>query len=436
MGTTGKERKNMLIHVIKQGDTLWKLSQQYGVSAERLASDNGITNPRRLMIGQALAVLQPARTYTVRRGDTVDSVARRFGLPPIELIQNNPDLASAPVLRPGRMLTIRFEGEKRRTITLNGYVYPYVQRAVLAYALPFMTYVTIFGYGFTENGDLIPIDDQPILDLAARFQTAPVMLLSAITEDGTFNSARASLLFGDPALQEKVLDEVLAVMLSKGYAGLDIDFEYIPPEVTEGYLDFIERAAEKLNPYGFFVNTDLAPKTSGTQRGLLYEAHDYAEVGSRSDTVLLMTYEWGYTFGPPMAVAPLDKVRQVVEYAVTEIPAQKILMGLPNYGYVWRLPYERGFTQASSIGNQYAVDLAARYGAEIQFDGPAASPFFRYTSGGAQHIVWFEDVRSMNAKFELMDAYGLLGGGYWNLMRPFNQNFAFLSGTYHIRKVR
>lgn len=76
----------------------------------------------------------------------------------------------------------------------------------------------------------------------------------------------------------------------------------------------------------------------------------------------------------PWLLAPLDKVRQVVEYAVTEIPAQKILMGLPNYGYVWRLPYERGFTQASSIGNQYAVDLAARYGAEIQFDGRPLPP--------------------------------------------------------------
>lgn len=426
----------MLIHVVKQGDTLWKLSRRYGVSVERLTSDNGIADPRRLMIGQALAVLQPAQVYTVRRGDTVDSIARRFGLAPIELIQNNPDLAVTGVLRPGRTLSIRFEGEKRRTITINGYVYPHVQRAVLAYALPFMTYVTIFGYGFTLQGGLIPTEDQPIIDLAARFQAAPVMLLSSITEDGTFDSGKASALFENPALQEKVLDEVLAVMLSKGYVGLDIDFEYIRPEDTQGYLDFISLAAEKLNPYGFFINTDLAPKTSAVQRGLLYEAHDYAQVGSRSDTVLLMTYEWGHTGGPPMAVAPLDMVRQVVEYAVSEIPAKKIMLGLPNYGYVWRLPFERGVTLAASIGNQYAVTLAARHGAEIQFDNEAASPFFRYYSGGKEHVAWFEDVRSISAKFELIDAYDLLGGSYWNLMRPFNQNFAFLSGNYQIRKVQ
>ena len=125
----------MLIHVVKQGDTLWKLSRRYGVSVERLTSDNGIADPRRLMIGQALAVLQPAQVYTVRRGDTVDSIARRFGLAPIELIQNNPDLAVTGVLRPGRTLSIRFEGEKRRTITINGYAYPHVQRAVLALSL-------------------------------------------------------------------------------------------------------------------------------------------------------------------------------------------------------------------------------------------------------------------------------------------------------------
>lgn len=63
-----------------------------------------------------------------------------------------------------------------------------------------------------------------------------------------------------------------------------------------------------------------------------------------------------------MAVAPLDKVRQVVAYGVTEIPPQKILMGLPNYGYDWLLPFEKGVTRATSIGNQYAVEIAAKTG--------------------------------------------------------------------------
>ena len=119
-------------------------------------------------------------------------------------------------------------------------------------------------------------------------------------------------------------------MREKGYVGLDVDFEYIQPEDSAAYVGFLQNATARLHAEGYFVNTDLAPKTSSRQRGLLYEAHDYGSIGAVSDTVLLMTYEWGYTYGPPLAVAPLDRVREVVEYAVTQIPVRKILMGIPN----------------------------------------------------------------------------------------------------------
>ena len=148
-----------------------------------------------------------------------------------------------------------------------------------------------------------------------------------------------------------------------------------------------------------------------------------------------MTYEWGYTYGPPMAVAPLNQVRQVARYAVSEIPRDKILLGVPNYGYDWTLPYEQGVSRAENIGNQGAVLRAARYGAEIQFDETAQSPFFEYYTGGRKHIVWFEDVRSIQAKLALAVEFSLLGVGWWNIMRAFNQNWALLSARYDISKV-
>lgn len=144
----------------------------------------------------------------------------------------------------------------------------------------------------------------------------------------------------------------------------------------------------------------------------------------------------GLTYGPPMAVAPLNKVREVVDYAVTVIPRQKIMMGLPNYGYDWILPFIQGVTRATTIGNDYAVEIAARSRAEIQFDQTAQSPFFEYRdTNGLSHVVWFEDVRSMQAKFGLMDEYGLIGGGYWNIMRPFAQNWAFISARYEVQTI-
>lgn len=135
-----------------------------------------------------------------------------------------------------------------------------------------------------------------------------------------------------------------------------------------------------------------------------------------------------------MAVAPLPQVRQVLEYGVTQIPPEKIFMGIPNYGYDWRLPYEPKRTRATNIGNQEAIQIAARVGATIQYDETAQSPFFTYMQNGASHEVWFEDVRSIQAKYNLLDELSLLGAGYWNVMRPFAQNWTFLATRYHIKK--
>ena len=134
-----------------------------------------------------------------------------------------------------------------------------------------------------------------------------------------------------------------------------------------------------------------------------------------------------------MAVAPLRNVRQVLDYAVTEMPPEKIFLGIPNYGYDWALPFRQG-NKATSISNQYAVELAARHYAAIRFDEKAQSPWFRYVDGtGQEHEVWFEDARSIRAKLALTQEYGLHGVSYWNLMRPFPQNWLVLNALYQIQ---
>lgn len=134
-----------------------------------------------------------------------------------------------------------------------------------------------------------------------------------------------------------------------------------------------------------------------------------------------------------MAVAPLPNVRQVVEYALTEIPANKIWLGVPNYGYDWPLPFVRGETKATSISSQQAVALARKYGQAIEYDQRAQSPHFNYTDeSGVRHEVWFEDARSIQAKLALIPEYGLVGAGYWNLMRPFPQNWMVLASQYNV----
>ena len=172
-------------------------------------------------------------------------------------------------------------------------------------------------------------------------------------------------------------------------------------------------------------------------RDSLYEAHDYKLLGQSANYVLLMTYEWGYTYGPPMAVAPINQVRRVIEDGVTEISPAKILMGIPNYGYDWTLPFVQGESRAEKISNTEAVERAARFGVEIQWDPVAESPWYRYTDPeGREHEVWFENAASIRAKFNIVEEFGLAGVSYWNLMDYFPENWAVLNSMFTVLKIQ
>jgi len=237
----------------------------------------------------------------------------------------------------------------------------------------------------------------------------------------------------DPAARQRLIDTVIETMQARGYEGLDVDFEYIDPADAALYAYFLGELRPRVNALGYELYAALAPKSSADQPGVLYEGHDYGLIAQNVDAVLLMTYEWGYTYGPPMAVAPLASVRRVVDYALTEFPPEKALLGMPNYAYDWTLPFVSGSSRARLIGNEEAVRLAVREGAEIRFDTTAQTPWFSYTDAQERvHEVWFEDVRSVNAKFDLMESYNLRGLGYWNFMRPFTACFSLQNLRFEV----
>ena len=423
----------MEIHVVRPGDTLQSIADEYGVSRARLQQDNRLTNPNRLVVGQTIVIRHPSEYYTVQRGDTLFSIARSYRLSPRRLQQLNPQLAGETQVLPGQQLVLALENEPTESILTTGYAYPFVDKGLLQRQLPYLSGLIPFTYGINEDGTLLALDDEQLIAAARHSGVSPIMHLSTLTQDGGFDSSLASLVLNNGDIQKTMISQILETIQSHGYRGLDVDFEFIPAKDAQAYARFIQQLKQQLTPMGLPVVVALAPKTSGEQRGLLYEGHSYPLLGQAADAVLLMTYEWGYTYGPPMAVAPIPNVRRVVEYALETIPANKILLGIPNYGYDWPLPYEQGVTRATSISNQYAVTLAAENNAQINYDSNAQSPWFRYTDRlGIEHEVWFEDARSIQAKLSLISRYNLLGAGYWNLMRPFPQNWLVLSDLYLI----
>lgn len=425
----------MEIYVVQSGDTVYSIAQRFGISVQRLVSDNNLSPLRELALGQALLILKPEITHIFRSGESLFSIAEMYGTSVNALYRNNPALIGHEYIPEGAQIVIAYENTPTETAEVSGFVYGYINRRILETSLPYLTYLIVFGYGFTEEGDIITVSDNEIINLAHSFNTSVFLSLTSINVDGTFGSGKIERLLTDMDFQNRVIDGFIRVILEKGAQGLDIDMEYIPPRFRTEYAAFAENAASRLAPLGLKLHIDLAPKTSAEQAGTLYEAHDYGLLGAAADYVFLMTYEWGYTYGPPMAVAPLPSVRSVLEYSLTEIPADKIFLGVPNYGYDWALPYEKGVTKAVTMGNNAAVRLAIATGSEILYDQYAQSPYFYYTdSAGTAHVVWFEDVRSLKAKYGLVSEKSLRGCGYWNLMRPFPQNYLLLNGMFNIIK--
>lgn len=424
----------MTIHVVRPGDSISSIAAYYGVDPTRLASDNSVPPSGALAVGQTLVIRFPRQIHAVQPGETLTSIASFYGVSVRDLWRRNWFLGGSETILPGQTLVISYFDALIGTAVSNGYAYPFIEESLLAEQLPYQTYLTPFTYGITGSGTLVPLEDDALLSAARQRGTRPVMHLSTLTEDGHFDTQRAVQILTDPSIQDLLVQEILQTALQRGYSGVDVDFEYLPGTLASAYAAFLARLRRLLHAYGLFLWTALAPKISAEQRGLLYEGHDYAAVSAASDAVLLMTYEWGYTYGPPMAVAPLPNVRTVLDYAVTEIPAEKIFLGIPNYGYDWPLPFIQGTTRAQSISNQRAIELAIEHQIAIQYDPSAQAPFFHYTdAAGTVHEVWFEDARSMSAKLRLIAEYGFLGAGVWNLMRPFSQTWLVLDSLYDLQ---
>ena len=216
-----------------------------------------------------------------------------------------------------------------------------------------------------------------------------------------------------------------------GYRGVDVDFEFVYGLDAGPYADFLARLRRAVSPLPLTVA--LAPKQSDGQAGRLYEGLDFSLLAQSVDFALLMAYDWGWAGGPPGPVSPLPQVRRSVEYALTYFPPERLLLGVPNYGYDWPLPYREG-NRAVSVDHVRAVRLAWDRHAAIRYDQTAQAPWFPYVDGeGRRREVWFEDARSWAAKIGLALDYGLAGIGVWNLDRPFPQGWAALSALAEIR---
>ncbi len=423
----------MVIYVVKKGDTLSKIANEFGVNLRRLREINGIFGDM-LSVGTALYLPTEMGAHIVKRGDSLYSIALEYGTTVEELLRLNPKLKPPYVIYPDQYIIVP-KPSKLREIEVNGYCYPSIREDALRNTLPYLTYISIFSYRLSPDGNLEGINDDKIIRIAKENNVAPLLTITNTKSSGGFDSETVDSFLKNDNATEGFINGIPSFIKEKGYMGINVDFEYIPEDDRELYNNFLRRLSRRFKAEGLIVLTAVAPKLSEEQRGRLYEAHDYRAHGEYTDRVVIMTYEWGYIAGPPMAVAPINEVEKVLRYARSEIPSEKILMGMPNYAYDWTLPFREG-TNARILSLSAAQNLAISTRSQIEFNETAKAPFFTYRdSGGREHIVWFDDVRSFKDRLLLIDEYNLAGVSFWTINNFWAPGYYVLSNLYDIKKL-
>ncbi|MDV6377995.1 glycoside hydrolase family 18 protein [Sporosarcina sp. GW1-11] len=425
----------MQIHVVQQGQSLFEIGQIYGVPYQQIILANELDSDQ-LVVGQALVIPIIGTYYWVRPGDSLYKIAQTHGLSFERLAQIN-GINPIAVLQVGQRLYI--PEQPKTPIDSLLYVEPRnpVSPEMLAEVrrrVKQLTYLAMFSYEVQRDGSL---KEPNIANMPTTAKNAGVINMIVLTnlENYGFSAELAHVIFTDQAAQNRMIQQAIAEAKKIGYGDIHFDFELLFPEDRELYNQLLRNARDQIHQAGLTLSTALAPKAGEVKTGI-YGAHDYKVHGEITDFVVLMTYEWGYTYSAPQAVSPIGPVRKVVEYAISQIPREKIFLGQNLYGYDWSAPFgQEDSMPATALSPRMATNLAIKERVAIEYDAVAQAPHFTYYDAqGTEHEVWFEDARSIHAKFDLLKEFKLRGIMYWKLGLAFPQNWLLLEDRFRIRK--
>ncbi len=427
---------NLYIYATKKGDTVMSVARSTGTSEQEIYRFNSLESDK---LTSGINLLLPGKPstlvhHTVGPGETLTSVARLYGIP-ITAVAGANALADNAELERGQILFVPMPIKNKRQIEVNGYLIPSGASADATTVAESgeLSYVTIFSYHVNDRGGIVPLPDQQALTAAKSHGAS--LLLSVTNFDGTnFNTELAHTILASTALRNSVFAAIEDKLSAQGFSGVNIDFEHMHPSDRPLYNAFVTELRDRMHPKGYSVSIAMGPKTKDEPNAAWMGAFDYKTLGSVVDFIMLMAYEWGWVGGPPMAIAPINQVRAVLEYATSVIPAEKLLMGIPTYGYNWLIP-DTPNNLATGIAPLAAQNLAIDKGAAVRFDPMGASPMFHYWMGSQEHEIWFEDAKSIMAKFHLVYEMGLRGVSFWVLGQAFPQLWRLVADTFVVKKL-
>lgn len=422
----------MTIHIVQPDETVYTIADKYNVPANRIILDNDI-DPNKLAIGQTLLILYPTETYIVKQGDTLEIIAKSYNIPQTQLLRNNNFLFDRKNIYPGEELVISYNNNKGNVFT-NGYINPFVDIDTFKRSLPYLSYISIFGYRTSENANIISIDDTELIKIAKAYGVAPLMSLSTFTFQGISDINSVYDILINENLANKHIENIINILKDKGYYGLNITYQFLSPQTIILYKKYTENLSKKLRSEGFKLFITVSPKI--IEKDLLY---NFDSTLNYIDNITLMDYNWGKNFDPPSPVTSIKEYDNLLNEINEIIPDKKINIGCPIIGYDWELPYIQGTTIATSLKLNTAIELAQVTNSIIKFDEISQTPYFNYTQKISevpiQHIVWFIDARTINSVLDLITKYNLNGTGIWSIMFYSAQIWSVINSQYKIEKL-
>jgi spore germination protein YaaH len=224
-----------------------------------------------------------------------------------------------------------------------------------------------------------------------------------------FDASIAKQLLESATNRQTLKNNILQILKSYNYTGVDIDLENVPGTNRSQYTTLMSEIYSGLSPLGYGVSVAVPGKTYDSPNASWSYAYDYKSLALYSDFLMIMAYDEHYPGGTSGSIASIDWVTSVIDYALTQVPKEKIILGMAAYGYDWY----GSTTKAYSITNCFTI--ASQNGAEVNFDTVTKSKYFTYSVNGISHTVWFEDADTISYKLDLANSRDLRGIGIWRL---------------------
>ncbi len=325
----------------------------------------------------------------------------------------------------------------------------------LAAAGGVLTHLYYFSYQVDRAGNLSGFPVQRDLELARRLGI-PVL---AVVKN--FDTAEISALLADARARAQAVEAIVGLM-RQGFAGVNLDFENVDPADRDRFTEFVGQVAEALRPRGYLTTVALPARNARMVAQRWAQAYDYGRIGRYVDWIVVMTYDQHWSGSAPGPVGGLDWADGVMAYATSQVPGEKLLLGIPAYGRDWPDPQapapggsgtppgEGQHDGNGTGGNGRAVksrpvhdwdgndefysieELLAKFGATAVTDPVTGEASFRYVNDeGVPRVAYYTDLRGLALKLGLVGKYRLGGVAVWRLgfeQDGFWQTIATLQG--------